>query len=134
MRAKEFLSELGIGGQFIKGMTGGQATSLGGLAKVGAAKAASGLGLNTTAGNISATIKTDNEIPPEMKNMSTKELVDALGLKVGIVTVIGQQKVKISAINSEGFEGTDLQSHMPVSYPKEALMMMLAQQRQGQQQ
>ena len=127
MRAREFLSELGIGGQFIKGMTGGQATSLGDLAKVGAAKAASGLGLNTTAGNISATINTNKDIPPEMKNMSVKQLVDALGIKVGQGFYMGQQFVKVTRINSDGIEAIDDKSHMPMTFGKDALALKLMQ-------
>jgi hypothetical protein len=142
MRAREFITD-GIGGQFIHGLTGGQTSSLGGLAKMGAAKAASGLGLNTTAGNINATIKPSeygtgadvdvNKLPPEIRNMSAKELADALGFRVGTVDFFGNQRVKVTAINADGIEGTDVQSHMPVSYPKEALMMLLAKQQQAQQ-
>jgi hypothetical protein len=136
MRAKEFITD-GIGGQFIRGMTGGQASSLGQLAKLGVAGAADKLGFKTSASNVRQTIGSDeidpNKLPPEIRNMSAKELADALGLKAGNVAVIGQQRVKITAIDSEGIEGTDLQSRMPVSYPKEALMMMLAKQQASQQ-
>ena len=79
-----------------------------------------------------------NHLPPDMKNMSTQELADALGLKVGMVTFIGGQQIKIKSLDSEGIDGIGLNGGMPVSYPKEALMMMLAKQRaprpqQGQQ-
>jgi hypothetical protein len=142
MRAREFIID-GIGGQFISGMTGGQATSLKDLGKLGVAKAAGKLGFNTTAGNIANSIRPDGEIdvdhlPPDMKNMSTKDLTDALGIKVGMVTFIGGQQVKIKSLDSEGIDGIELKGKMPVNYPKEALMMMLAKQRsqrpqQGQQ-
>jgi hypothetical protein len=135
MRAKEFISELGIGGQFISGLTGGQATNLKDLGKLGAAAVGDKLGLHTTAGNIRSTInpETDmNKIPNEIKNMPTKELADSLGYRVGNTAIIGQQRIKITAINSDGIDGIDLQSHMPVSYPKEALAFALYQQQQGQ--
>lgn len=151
MRAKEFLPEekpLGIGGKFISGMTGGQATSLKGFGALGVASAADKLGFGNTAGNIRANIKPDtnmgpddvdvDHLPPDMKNMSTKDLTDALGIKVGMVTFIGGQQVKIKSLDSEGIDGIELKGKMPVNYPKEALMMMLAKQRsqrpqQGQQ-
>ena len=137
MRAKEFITD-GIGGQFISGMTGGQAKSLTDLGKLGVASAADKLGFKTSAGNIRQSIDSSGEVdvdklPPEMKSKSTKELADALGFRVGNVAVIGRQRIKISAIDNEGIEGIDLQSHMPVSYPKEALMMMLARQQSQQQ-
>jgi hypothetical protein len=128
MRAKEFLEEDGIGGQFIKGMTGGQASSLGGLAKLGAANVAGGLGLNTVAGNIRSNVSMDtNKIPPEMKNMSVKQLVDALGIKVGQGFYMGQQFIKVTRINSDGIEAIDAKSHMPVNFGKEALALKLMQ-------
>jgi len=146
MRAKEFLPEekpLGIGGKFISGMTGGRATSLKGFGALGVASAADKLGFGNTAGNIRANIKPDtnmgpddvdvNHLPPDMKNMSTQELADALGLKVGMVTNIGGQQVKIKALDSEGVDGIGLNGNMPVSYPKEALMMMLVKQQSKQQ-
>lgn len=152
MRAKEFLPEeekpIGLGGKFISGMTGGRAKSIGGLAKLGVANAADKLGFGNTAGNIRNTVKPDvdmdlddvdvNHLPPDMKNMSTQELADALGLKVGMVTFIGGQQIKIKSLDSEGIDGIGLNGGMPVSYPKEALMIMLAKQRaprpqQGQQ-
>ena len=83
MRAREFLSELGIGGQFISGMTGGQANSLGDLAKTAAAGAASSLGLNRTAGNIAGSIKKVTSIPPGVKKMGVQELLKNLNLQYG---------------------------------------------------
>jgi len=51
-----------------------------------------------------------------------------------MVTYIGGQQVKIKSLDSEGIDGIELKGNMPVSYPKEALMMMLAKQQAQQSQ
>jgi hypothetical protein len=142
MRAKEFIID-GIGGQFISGMTGGQASSLKDLGKLGAAAVGDKLGFKNSASNIRATIDPDagtgeisiNKIPPEIRNMSVKQLTDALGIRVGNTTILAGNQIKVTAIDSDGIDGTDLKSHMPVNYPKLTLAVTLfrQQQQQGQQ-
>lgn len=125
MKAREFITD-GIGGQFISGMTGGQANSLGGLAKLGAAGAAGSLGLNRTAGNIAGSIKKVTSIPAGVKKMGVQELLKNLNLQAGMTWNYTAPKGKISKINPDSISVVDPQSGMEVMLGKETLQQVLA--------
>jgi hypothetical protein len=134
MRAKDFITD-GIGGRFISGMTGGQANSLGGLAKTAAAGAASSLGLNRTAGNIAGSIKKVANIPAGVKKMGVQELLKNLSIQLGGNWTYTSPKGKISKINTDSISVIDPQSGMEIMIGKETLQQVLASmpEWQGQQ-
>jgi len=89
----------GVLGSFISGMTGGKASSVGGLAGMGAAKAMGGLGLNKTAGAIGAAMSGSDQVPTTQDLQTT--------LKPGAeVKVPGMDDFKVGKIDNTGIELT----------------------------
>jgi hypothetical protein len=89
----------GVLGSFISGMTGGKASSVGGLAGMGAAKAMGGLGLNKTAGAIGAAMSGSDQVPTTQQLQTT--------LKPGAeVKVPGMDDFKVGKIDNTGIELT----------------------------
>jgi hypothetical protein len=89
----------GVLGSFISGMTGGKASSVGGLAGMGAAKTMSGLGLNKTAGAIGSAMSGNDQVPTTQQLQTT--------LKPGAeVKVPGMDDFKVGKIDNTGIELT----------------------------
>jgi hypothetical protein len=89
----------GVLGSFISGMTGGKASSVGGLAGMGAAKAMSGLGLNKTAGAVGSAMSGNDQVPTTQQLQTT--------LKPGAeVKVPGMDDFKVGKIDNTGIELT----------------------------
>lgn len=89
----------GVLGSFISGMTGGKATSVGGLAGLGTAKAMGGLGLNKTTGAIGAAMSGSDQVPTTQQLQTT--------LKPGAeVKVPGMDDFKVGKIDNTGIELT----------------------------
>jgi len=89
----------GVLGSFISGMTGGKASSVGGLAGMGAAKAMGGLGLNKTAGAIGSAMSGNDQVPTTQDLQTT--------LKPGAeVKVPGMDDFKVGKIDNTGIELT----------------------------
>ena len=88
----------GVVGSFISGLTGGQATSVGGLAGMGAAKAMGAVGLNKTAGAIGNAM--GQEPAPTTQQLQTT-------LKQGSqIKIPGMDDFKVGKIDNTGIELT----------------------------
>jgi hypothetical protein len=89
----------GVLGSFISGMTGGKASSVGGLAGMGVAKAMGGLGLDKTAGAIGTAMSGNDQVPTTQQLQTT--------LKPGAeVKVPGMDDFKVGKIDNTGIELT----------------------------
>jgi hypothetical protein len=89
----------GVLGSFISGMTGGKASSVGGLAGMGVAKAMGGLGLDKTAGAIGTAMSGSDKVPTTQDLQTT--------LKPGAeVKVPGMDNFKVGKIDNTGIELT----------------------------
>ena len=92
----------GVMGSFVKGLTGGKADSLGGMAKLGAAKVASGAGLKSVAGSIDQS-RINGLSDPTTGSNNPQQMAAAFkpGQEIDHPTL---GKVKVTKVTPQGLE------------------------------
>jgi hypothetical protein len=98
---------LGIGGAFLSGLTGGKATSLGSLAKLGGAAVARGANMGNTAGQIDQS-RYDSELKTgnQSGGMPTPQELQTTLKQGSTIKIPGQDDFKVGKIDNTGIELT----------------------------